>query len=108
MARTGWSEIRGNTFSVKEELKRLGARWNPEKKVWEVKNAQFEAARKLVDEAADSTNTRSGNMRSRWIALNQDRLHGSSSGCSRCRRTSTRTTQIWETCDSCGAEPIYI
>ena len=29
-------------------------------------------------------------------------------GCSRCRRTATRTAQIWEECDRCGAEPIYI
>jgi hypothetical protein len=29
-------------------------------------------------------------------------------GCSRCCRTATRTTQIWEECDHCGCEPIYI
>jgi hypothetical protein len=30
------------------------------------------------------------------------------SGCSRCRRTATRTAQIWEDCEYCGTEPIYM
>lgn len=29
-------------------------------------------------------------------------------GCGRCCRTATRTAQIWEECDYCGAEPIYM
>jgi len=32
----------------------------------------------------------------------------SQSGCSQCRRTSTRRAQIWEDCPSCGTEPIYV
>ena len=29
-------------------------------------------------------------------------------GCYACRQTSTRHSQIWEECDHCGTEPIYV
>ena len=29
-------------------------------------------------------------------------------GCVRGRRTAARTSQIWEPCESCGTEPIYM
>jgi hypothetical protein len=29
-------------------------------------------------------------------------------GCHRCRRTATRTAQIWEECEYCGTEPVYM
>jgi hypothetical protein len=28
-------------------------------------------------------------------------------GCPACRRTATRTAQLWEECDRCGNEPVY-
>ena len=30
------------------------------------------------------------------------------SGCPRCCRTATRRAQVFEECDSCGTEPIYV
>ena len=29
-------------------------------------------------------------------------------GCWRCRKTPRRTVQLWEECDHCGSEPIYM
>lgn len=29
-------------------------------------------------------------------------------GCRACRQTETRRSQIWEECDHCGAEPVYV
>ena len=29
-------------------------------------------------------------------------------GCVACRRTATRHAQIWEECEHCGTEPIYV
>ena len=29
-------------------------------------------------------------------------------GCRYCRRSPSRTAQIWEECDHCGTEPIYM
>jgi hypothetical protein len=29
-------------------------------------------------------------------------------GCGACRRTATRTAQLWEPCEKCGNEPIYV
>ena len=29
-------------------------------------------------------------------------------GCSRCRKTPTRRSQLWEACDHCSHEPIYV
>lgn len=37
-----------------------------------------------------------------------DRPRRSGTGCSRCRQTATRTAQIWEECEHCGCEPIYM
>ncbi len=32
----------------------------------------------------------------------------SSSGCTHCRWTPARTTQLWEECDYCGHEPVHM
>jgi len=41
MARSGKWAIKGNTYYVKEDLKRLGARWDPNRKVWWVDGNDF-------------------------------------------------------------------
>ena len=41
----------GNTFPVKEDLKKLGARWDPDKKAWMVPEDKVEEAKKLVEAA---------------------------------------------------------
>lgn len=40
--------ITGNTFPVKDQIKALGGRWNPEAKSWTVPDDKADAARKLV------------------------------------------------------------
>jgi hypothetical protein len=40
--------VTGNTYPVKDRLKQLGGRWNPEKKGWEVPDAQASAAKAIV------------------------------------------------------------
>lgn len=41
-------QIRGNTYNIREELKALGGRWNPEDKVWEVPSRHAAQAQALV------------------------------------------------------------
>jgi len=41
-------EISGNTYPVREELKRLGARWNPGKRVWTISSDRADKARAIV------------------------------------------------------------
>lgn len=43
-----WVPVEGRTFQVKDELKKLGARWDGIKKVWLVKPDKAEEARRLV------------------------------------------------------------
>jgi len=40
--------VTGNTYPVKDQLKALGARWNPDAKAWMVPQTQVAAARKIV------------------------------------------------------------
>lgn len=48
MSETAYVEITGNTYPVKEALKRLGARWNAAKKCWTVRADVAEKALALV------------------------------------------------------------
>lgn len=41
-------EIRGNTYPVKEQLRKLGGQWDAAKKCWLVPETKAEEARKLV------------------------------------------------------------
>lgn len=43
--------ITGNTYPVKDQLKALGGKWNPDRKLWEVPDSKWEAAEKLVKAA---------------------------------------------------------
>jgi len=52
--------ITGNTFSVKDELKALGGRWNPEQKAWMVPDDKADQARALVNKAPKSTPRKQG------------------------------------------------
>jgi hypothetical protein len=40
--------VTGNTYPVKDQLKALGARWNPEAKAWMVAADKADAARRIV------------------------------------------------------------
>jgi hypothetical protein len=44
--------ITGNTYPVREQLKRLGGRWNAAVRGWEVPDENAEAAQKLVGGSA--------------------------------------------------------
>jgi hypothetical protein len=45
------SAITGNTYPVKDRLKALGGRWDPDQKAWIVPDEKAEEARKLVASA---------------------------------------------------------
>lgn len=40
--------VTGNTFPVKDQLKSLGGKYNPIAKGWDMPDAQYDAAKKLV------------------------------------------------------------
>lgn len=42
--------IRGNTFYIKEELKQLGGRWFPDKKLWAFPETNYLKAIKLLND----------------------------------------------------------
>lgn len=46
--------ITGNTFPVKDQIKALGGRWNPDAKSWMVPDEKAAAARALVSGAPKS------------------------------------------------------
>jgi hypothetical protein len=48
----GYTAITGNTYPVRESLKALGGRWNPEEKAWMVPDAKADEARKIVASAS--------------------------------------------------------
>jgi hypothetical protein len=52
--------ITGNTFPVKDYLKALGARWNPETKAWMVAADKAATARKIVAGAGSGAAKTSG------------------------------------------------
>jgi hypothetical protein len=43
--------ITGNTYVVKEQLKALGGRWNPDRKLWEIPDDKWEEAERIVKAA---------------------------------------------------------
>ena len=43
--------VTGNTFPVKDQLKAMGARWNPDAKAWMVEADKADAARAIVSGA---------------------------------------------------------
>src|SRR5882672_6365814 len=52
--------ISGNTYPVKEKLKALGARWNPDAKAWMVASEKADEARALVSGASSKSTTTTG------------------------------------------------
>jgi len=44
--------IVGNTFPVKDKLKELGAKWNPDQKCWMVDVSKADQARDIVNSAS--------------------------------------------------------
>lgn len=87
--------ITGNTYPVKDALRSLGGRWDPDAHGWRVPADKAQAAQALVTSAPKSA--------PRSSAPRRD----SRSGCAACCRTATRTAQIWEDCEICGTEPVY-
>jgi hypothetical protein len=49
--------ITGNTFPVKDQIKALGGRWNPDEKAWMVPETKADEARSLVAAGAVSQKT---------------------------------------------------
>ena len=52
--------VTGNTFPVKDQLKALGARWNPDAKAWMVAADKADAARAIVSGAPAASPKSSG------------------------------------------------
>ena len=46
--------VTGNTYPVKDALKALGAKWNPDQKAWMVSEDKAAAARALVAKGSSS------------------------------------------------------
>jgi hypothetical protein len=44
--------ITGNTYPVKDSLKALGARWNPDQKVWMIDDTKADQAKEIVAKGA--------------------------------------------------------
>jgi len=55
------TKITGNTYPVKDAIKALGGRWNPDQKCWAVPDDKAEAARKLVVDAPARASRKSSN-----------------------------------------------
>jgi hypothetical protein len=49
--------ITGNTYPVKDQLKAIGARWNPDQKAWMIADEKAAEARKIVS-GSSSTSSR--------------------------------------------------
>jgi len=47
--------LSGNTYPVKDAIKALGGRWNPDQKAWSVPAAKADEARRLVASAPTSS-----------------------------------------------------
>lgn len=52
--------ITGNTYPVKDRLKALGARWNPELRAWMVPRDRADEAQAIVDSAPRAQRARTG------------------------------------------------
>lgn len=57
---TSMVAVTGNTYPVKDQLKALGARWNPDTKSWMVSADKADAARKIVAGAPTETKKNTG------------------------------------------------
>lgn len=44
-------KVTGNTYPVKDQLKSLGGKWNPDEKVWMVPDNQINRANEIVKNA---------------------------------------------------------
>lgn len=47
--------ITGNTYPVKDQLKAIGGKWNPDEKAWMVPDNKADDARKIVTGSATAT-----------------------------------------------------
>lgn len=43
-----WVDVYGKTYAVKESLKKIGARWDPDKRVWKVLQSRLHEAMDIV------------------------------------------------------------
>lgn len=60
MSKTNLVEITGNTFPVKDQLKRLGARWNGANRCWMIAAEKSEEARAIVGGGVHTARVNSG------------------------------------------------
>jgi len=68
----------GNTYPIKEQIKKAGGKWDSEKKAWLIPDSEFERIKSMIPE--------------KETKKNDIRLIG----------------QIWEECPICDQEPIYL
>ena len=83
--------VTGNTYPVKEALKALGARWNPDQKVWMVPDEKIEQARAIVASAPAKTSQNSDYRPSR---------------CKQCGASASRYNKVYRSgiCRECYSE----
>lgn len=75
--------ITGNTYPVKESLKALGARWNPDAKAWMVAAEKADEARRIVAGApAKPRNYGTGSYRTIGKRMQQRQHSTGWTGCS--------------------------
>lgn len=84
--------IVGNTYPVKDALKALGARWDPDKRGWLVPDDQLDKAKSLVASAPKSVRSSSG-LSSRGGGWRSGRTRE----CEECGEYATPGTRCWET-----------
>lgn len=60
MSTTKLVAITGNTYPVKDSLKAIGARWNPEAKCWMIAPEKAEEARRIVSGSPAPIRRRTG------------------------------------------------
>jgi hypothetical protein len=78
--------ITGNTYPVKDQLRAMGGRWNPEAKGWMVPAARADEARRLVGRAPKSTYSPT-RPRGKWSGCSCGSIdgHPRPSDCETCR-----------------------
>lgn len=68
--------ITGNTYPVKDQIKALGGRWNPDQKAWMVPADKADAARRLVAGAGTTKSKSSRSSRYNSIEQTYRRRYG--------------------------------
>jgi hypothetical protein len=92
-------KIEGNTYPVKESLKALGAKWNPDIKSWMIDPAKMEQANQIVKNAPPQEKKQ---LTSEDFVAMRARKNGETPGvCSACR---AKCKYPWTECWDCREE----